>query len=126
MNVGEVFTVEFPPRGGHEQAGRRPAIILQSRQASSQVPTVLCIPFTTQLEALRFPGTVLVEPDGTNGLRRASVALIFQLTAIDQRHVKDHRGRLSAEVLNAIWKAFDELAERTPAAPGTPPPVPVS
>jgi hypothetical protein len=29
MNVGEIFWVEFPTRGGRAQAGRRPATITQ-------------------------------------------------------------------------------------------------
>jgi mRNA-degrading endonuclease toxin of MazEF toxin-antitoxin module len=118
MNVGDVYSVEFPARGGHEQAGRRPAIVVQGRRASAQVPTVLCIPFTSQLDALRFPGTVLVEADANNGLRKPSVALVFQLTAIDRRHVTTRLGSLSATTLAAIWKALDELAERTSPAPG--------
>ena len=30
MSVGDTHSVEFPPRDGHEQAGRRPAIVVQS------------------------------------------------------------------------------------------------
>ena len=29
MNVGDIFWVEFPARGGRAQAGRRPAIVAQ-------------------------------------------------------------------------------------------------
>lgn len=69
MKVGEVFWVDLPARGGHAQMGRRPAIVLQTSEASSVLPTVLLIPMTTQLDALRFPGTLLVEPDLENGLK---------------------------------------------------------
>ena len=30
MNIGDLYWVEFPTRGGHAQAGRRPAIIAQA------------------------------------------------------------------------------------------------
>jgi mRNA-degrading endonuclease toxin of MazEF toxin-antitoxin module len=86
VTLGEVRWVEFPARGGHAQAGRRPAIIVQS---STGLSTSLIVPLTSQLDALRFPGTVLVEADSQNGLRRASVALVFQLTAIDRRYITD-------------------------------------
>jgi len=121
MNVGDVYQVEFPPRGGHEQAGSRPAIIVQAKSASAQLPTVLCVPFTSQLDALRFPGTVLVEAHTENGLRRASVALLFQLTAIDQRRLKGRIGCLSAERLAAIWQAFDALTDRVVQSEGPSP-----
>ena len=47
MKLGDVFWVEFPPQGGHAQAGRRPAIVAQVASASESLPTVLMIPLTT-------------------------------------------------------------------------------
>jgi len=78
VKTGDIYWVEFPMRGGHAQAGRRPAIVVQSASATTQLPTVLFMPLTTQLDALRFPGTALVEVAPENGLKRPSVALAFQ------------------------------------------------
>ncbi|MFS8084488.1 MAG: type II toxin-antitoxin system PemK/MazF family toxin [Acidobacteriota bacterium] len=113
MTVGEVCWVELVSTGGHAQKGRRPAIILQSQKISARIPTVLVVPLTSQLDALRFPGTVLVEAGAENGLRRASVALVFQLTAIDQRFLRDRLGIVSQTLVNEIFSALDELAGRT-------------
>jgi hypothetical protein len=55
---------------------------------------------------------VLVEADAQTELRRASVALIFQLSVVDQRFIRDRLGAVSEAILNAIWTAFDELTER--------------
>jgi mRNA-degrading endonuclease toxin of MazEF toxin-antitoxin module len=74
VNIGEIFWVEFPVRGGRAQTGRRPAIVIQKDKT---LPTVLLIPLTTQQDALRFSGTILVESDANNHLRQPSVALIF-------------------------------------------------
>jgi mRNA interferase MazF len=112
VNVGDVYWVEFAGRGGHAQAGRRPAVILQSASRASGLPTVLVVPLTTQMDALRFPGTVLVEADSQNGLRRASVALVFQLTAVDLRFVASRAGKVSEGVLRQIRTALDELIDR--------------
>ena len=112
MTVGEVRWVELPPRGGHAQKGRRPAIILQHQKASGRLSTVLVVPLTFQLDALRFPGTVLVEPDSTNGLRRPSVALVFQLSAIDRRYLADAVGEISQDVTENIFAALDDLTGR--------------
>ena len=71
------------------------------------------MPLTSQQDALRFPGTVLIEPDTQNGLRQPSVALVFQLTAVDKNFVGPHIGRISDEKLKEIWSAFDELTGRT-------------
>jgi mRNA-degrading endonuclease toxin of MazEF toxin-antitoxin module len=40
MNVGDVHWVDFPPRGGHAQAGRRPAIVAQDESATTRLPTI--------------------------------------------------------------------------------------
>ncbi len=46
MTGGDVYWVEFLPRGGHAQAGRRPAIIVQADAHAALLPTVLLIPLT--------------------------------------------------------------------------------
>lgn len=109
MNIGEIYWVEFPARGGRAQAGRRPAIVVQS---ITTLPTVLLIPLTTQQDALRFAGTVLVETDANNNLRQPSVALVFQLTAVDKNFIKDKLGNISDDKMKEIWIALDELTGR--------------
>ncbi len=109
MNVGEIFWVEFPARGGRAQAGRRPAIVVQKEKS---LPTVLLVPLTTQQDALRFSGTILIEPDAENHLRQPSVALVFQLTAVDKSFIKDKLGKISNDKMSEIWTAFDRLTGR--------------
>ena len=116
MNVGDLFWVEFQAGAGRAQAGRRPAIVAQSSKASASLPTVLLIPLTSQQDALRFPGAVLVEPDAANGLRRPSVALVFQLTAIDKSFLGQRFGAISPVVLANIWSAFNEITEQRSTA----------
>jgi mRNA-degrading endonuclease toxin of MazEF toxin-antitoxin module len=115
VNIGDVFWVEFPIGAGRAQAGRRPAIVVQGAAASAQLPTVLVIPFTTQQDALRFPGTVWVAVDAENGLRHDSVALVFQLTVLDKRFLGTRLGSVSEAVMQAVWSAFDEITDRQDA-----------
>jgi mRNA-degrading endonuclease toxin of MazEF toxin-antitoxin module len=115
MNIGDIYWVSLPARGGHAQAGRRPAIIVQSATVSSQLPTALLVPLTTQLDALRFPGSVLIETTPENGLLRSSVALVFQMTAVDQRVIDALLGTVSASVMEILWQTFDEITERSNA-----------
>ena len=112
MIVGEIRWVDLPPRGGHAQSGQRPAIVVQSERSATRIPTVLVVPLTSSLDALRFPGTVLLESDAQNGLRRSSVALVFQLTAIDRRLLTNRLGNVSSKVLDEILLALDELTGR--------------
>lgn len=113
MTVGDVYWVELPARGGHTQTGHRPAIIAQTSSVTSKIPTVLIIPLTSQQDALRFPGTILIESNAQNGLRNNSVALVFQLTAVDKRYITDRLGKLSDDIMRDIWANMDELTGRT-------------
>ena len=109
MKVGEIYWTRLASRGGREQAGRRPSIILQK---DTNLPTVLLVPLTTQQDALRFNGTVLIEPDSENNLSNISVALVFQLTALDKNSLERKIGKISKQNLEEIWEAFDEITGR--------------
>ncbi len=95
MTIGEIHWVELPDSGGREQAGRRPAIVIQNDNYAGCLPTVLVIPFSSAIAALRFPGTTPIKADGRPGLRTDSVALVFQLRAIDRGRTKEKIGMVS-------------------------------
>jgi mRNA interferase MazF len=85
-------------------------VVFQDDDYGGDLPVVLVVPLTTARAAMRFSGTTLIRPTAENGLRQASVALVFQLRAIDRRRIQERIGAVSAEVLNAM---FEELAKRT-------------
>ena len=95
MTIGEIHWVDLPDTSGREQAGRRPAIIIQNDGYAGSLPTVLVIPLSSAIAALRFPGTAPVKADKTSGLRTDSVALVFQLRAIDRGRIKEKIGVVS-------------------------------
>src|SRR6266542_446680 len=102
MKRGEVWRVRLHSVPGHTQAGIRPAVIVQEDQATASLPTVLIVPFTGTWAALRFPGTLAVQPDGQNGLTVPSVALAFQLTAIDKTDCLQRLGELDPATMDQI------------------------
>jgi mRNA interferase MazF len=85
-------------------------VVLQDDNYGGDLPVVLVVPLTTARAALRFAGTTLIHPTAENGLRQASVALVFQLRAMDRRRIQERLGTVSAEVLHAI---FEELGKLT-------------
>ncbi len=111
MNPGDIYWVEFPVRGGRAQAGRRPAVVMQSASATAQLPTVLLLPLTTQMDALRFPGTALIEVTPRNGLTKPSVALAFQLTVVDKQFIGPYLGTLSKSELQSVQQALEGIME---------------
>ena len=106
MARGDILLVALPDSDKREERGTRPAIAIQTDTADS--PMLMIIPITSSLGALRFPLTVKLEPSSSNGLTLESVAMVFQLWAIDRRRIVRKIGTLDVESLakieEEIWK----------------------
>jgi len=111
MDIGDIYTVEIPSSDGREQAGTRPAIIVQVPRFKKRLLTTLIVPLTSRLTAQTFPGTFLIHPDSKNNLSMVSVALVFQLRAIDKRRLRRRIGRLSAPHLARLHQHIKALLE---------------
>ena len=46
--------LDFTPQSGHEQAGRRPALVLSPKSYNSKTHLMLCCPITTQAKGYPF------------------------------------------------------------------------
>ena len=100
MEYGEIYSVEMPASNGREQTGVRPAIIVQTSKV--QLPTILVVPLTSKLTALNFSATFRIIPDDINNLNTDSVALVFQLRAIDKKRMKVKIGHLKEEYIEKL------------------------
>ena len=109
MKQGDIYLVQLPSTDGREQAGQRPAIILQEEYYSQRLPTVLIVPLTSKLGALRFPGTMIISPDERNNFDQESVALAFQLRAIDQKKLTSKSGEITSEQLRRLQSLIRDL-----------------
>ncbi|MCX5720396.1 MAG: type II toxin-antitoxin system PemK/MazF family toxin, partial [Nitrospirae bacterium] len=87
----------------------RPAIVVQTSENIDRVPTVLIVPFTTQIKAANFPFTFVVEPDSTNNLTSTSVALVFQLRAIDKKRLKSKIGNLNSDDMQILKQNLENI-----------------
>ncbi len=114
MARGDIVRIRFPyPRDqpGHEQAGQRPAIAVQTDTTAGSLPTLMVVPLTGQLDALRFPHTIRVDPSETNGLTMPSVLLVFQLRAIDQSRILDTLGTLEQRYMDQLDNEMRRLLD---------------
>ncbi|MDO8593673.1 MAG: type II toxin-antitoxin system PemK/MazF family toxin [bacterium] len=98
MKPGDVWVVDIPELGTHEQSGIRPAVIIA--RVTKTIVTI--IPCTSNMLALRFPYTHLLEQSKENGLAAPSVALVFHLRALDVSYLKKKIGRVDKKTLAAI------------------------
>lgn len=108
MQEGDIYLVEIPLSDGHEQTGQRPAIVVQA-VGSDKLPTVLIVPLTSKLGAAGFPFTFKIKPDQSNNLDVASVALVFQLRAIDKRRLRNKIGRIEQGKLKLLKQKLKEI-----------------
>ena len=93
--------VDFGPATGPEQAGIRPAVILQDDSLGQVFATTIVIPLTTNLRRLSLPATLLLNA-GEGGLPRDSVALCHQVQVRGKARLTQRLGELTLERLSDI------------------------
>lgn len=98
MAKGDIWLIELGKDIGHEQDGKRPAIVIGCVTGT----LVVVIPITSNLDRLNFPFTELIRPNATNSLDADSVALVFQMRAIDQRRLVKKIGSLGSRDMEKI------------------------
>jgi mRNA interferase MazF len=76
---GDVVWITLVPRAGHEQAGRRPAVVLSPLAYNARVGLALLCPLTSQVKG--YPYEVLVPA----GLPVAGAILADQVKSLDWR-----------------------------------------
>lgn len=122
MPVGDVWWADLPTSDGHEQAGRRPVMIVQDDGYARSLPTTIIIPITSSPAALRLPGTVAMPATVTNGLAYDSVLLVFQIRVLDRRRLRKSIGTAELSVVTEVYEALDRLTGRAqPPPPASPP-----
>ena len=76
---GDVVWITLNPQAGHEQAGRRPAVVLSPQNYNSKVGLVILCPVTSQTKG--YPFEVLLPA----GLPVAGAVLSDQVKSLDWR-----------------------------------------
>lgn len=104
-NIGDVFLADLEPVKGSEQGRERPIIVFQNPDLNRFTSTLICIPLTTNLSRISLPGTCFIKK-GDGGVPQDSVALCYQLRAIDKSRLIKKYGTLGHVTLNALVNAI--------------------
>lgn len=90
---GDIVCLNFTPQSGHEQAGRRPALVLSPKAYNQRAGLMLCVPITKQNKG--YPFEVVLNGAGATG-----AALADQLKSLDwkTREVERKGQATSAEI----------------------------
>lgn len=96
-NRGDLVWLTFTPQAGHEQAGRRPAVVVSPKAYNGRVKLALVCPVTSHAKG--YPFEVALPP----GLQLRGVVLADQVKSLDWRARKAELvGRLPARTLHEV------------------------
>jgi len=98
LKQGEIWMVDFGLPSGPEQAGVRPAVILQEDALNQTLVTTAVVPLTTNPRRLSI-ATTLVLNAGEGGLPKESVALCHQVQVRGKARLLSRLGALAPERL---------------------------
>ena len=100
---GDIVWLDFTPQTGHEQHGKRPAIVLSPQVYNEKARLALFCPITTKQKG--YPFEVLIEAGKING-----VVLSDQVKSLDwQQRGAEFIVKATEEELNEIIKKIKVL-----------------
>ncbi len=103
---GDVVWADLNPVKGHEQAGRRPVLVLSHEVFNQRSGTVIAMALTSQAPSAGFPLTLGLN---VKGLPEASWVKISQIRTLSVERIGQRLGRASAEELAQIVDGLDEI-----------------
>ncbi len=104
LERGDAVWIDFNPQAGHEQAGRRPALVLSPSSYNGRVSLALFCPITNQVKGYPFEVSIPSRYPVTGAI------LSDQVKSLDWRARKASLiCRLPPEVTNTVWKRLKTL-----------------
>ena len=103
---GDLVWLTFTPQAGHEQAGRRPALVLSPKNYNEKAGLALCCPITSVSKGYPFevnlPSTSTV----------SGVVLADQVRSLDWRARRArYEGRAERQVIREVLEKIGVLLE---------------
>jgi mRNA interferase MazF len=101
---GDVVRITLNPQAGHEQAGRRPAVVLSPASYNGKAGLAVCCPVTNQIKGYPF------EVRLPAGLGVTGAVLSDQVKSLDWRERRAERiARLPDDVLSQVLARVEAL-----------------
>ena len=103
---GDLRWADLNPVRGHEQAGRRPVVVISHDVFNERSGTVIAMALTSQPQRAGFPLTLEVE--GVK-LPKRSWVKIGQIRTLSRERLGGRIGRLEPERLDLLIEGLNEL-----------------
>ena len=105
---GDIVWADLSPTQGHEQAGRRPVLILSHESFNTHSGTVIAIALTSQPQKAKFPLTLPLKP---NTLPKDTWAKISQIRTLSTKRLGKRIGRITSHELNRVIQGLNEIID---------------
>jgi len=103
---GDVVWLNFNPQAGHEQAGRRPALVISPAAYNGKVGLALFCPITSQVKGYPF------EVNIPAGLNARGVILSDQVKSLDWRmRQAEPLGRVPRRIMEQVLQKLQVLLD---------------
>lgn len=100
---GEIWRVNWNPARGSEQAGKRPALVIQNDIGNEKAATTIVAAISTTVRI--YPMNVKIEPH-QSGLEKTSIVKGGQILTVDKKRLEKRIGRLSAAKMKEVDTAI--------------------
>ena len=100
---GEVWLVNWNPARGSEQAGRRPALVIQNDIGNEKAPTTIVAAISSSVKV--YPMNVQIDPP-EGGLDRPSIIKTSQILTISNERLEKRLGRINGDSLIEVDRAI--------------------
>jgi mRNA interferase MazF len=100
---GEVWLVNWNPARGSEQAGKRPALVIQNDIGNEKAPTTIVAAISSSVRI--YPMNVQINPP-ESGLDHPSIIITSQILTISKERLEKRLGRLSKDRLDDVDRAI--------------------
>jgi len=100
---GEVWLVNWNPSRGSEQAGKRPALVIQNNIGNEKAATTIVAAISSSIRI--YPMNVKLDPpDG--GLERISIVKTSQLLTVSKERLEKKLGMVTAQKMEEVNHAI--------------------
>ncbi len=105
MKKGEIWVLELPLSDDREQAGRRPGIFI----ADTLNDLAIIVPLTSNIMALKLNYSLFIPKSSLNNFVKDSVALVFQVSSLDNARIISKIGNLEPRLVKEVDKMLRRL-----------------
>lgn len=100
---GEIWLVNWNPSRGSEQAGKRPALVIQNDIGNEHAATTIVVAISTAIKL--YPMNVLIEPP-QGGLTKPSIVKTSQILTVSKNRLEKKLGVIENKKMEEVERAL--------------------